>query len=63
MFRIRLQMKNVWKIIYDVIEYYYFYESKVKFPKYFLMKYRAEYNIPKFVPHCVKKNIQQVGLE
>ena len=56
-------MKNVWKIIYDVIEYYYFYESKVKFPKYFLMKYRAEYNIPKFVPHCVKKNIQQVGLE
>ena len=49
--------------IYEEIEDYYFNESKVKFPKEFLMKYKMEYNVPQFIPYAVKKNIQQVGLK
>ena len=47
----------------ELIEDDYFHESKVKFPKEFLTKCKAEYNAPQFIPHKAKKIIQQVGLE
>ena len=45
------------------MEDYYFNESKVKFPKEFLTKFKAENNVTQLIPHEVKKNIQQVGLK
>ena len=55
--------KPPWKTIYELIEYEYFDESRVKPPKQFLTKFKAEYNIPRLIPHEVKKNTQQFGLE
>ena len=55
--------KQQCKTIYEVIEYDYSYGSKIKFSKEFLMKNKAEFNVHQFIPHHVKKNIQQIGLE
>ena len=35
----------------------------LKFPKYFLLKFKQELNISHFVPVDVKKIMQQIGLE
>ena len=56
-------MKNPQKTIYKFIEDEYIDKSKVKLPKQFLKKCKAEYNVPQFIPHEVKKKIQQNGLE
>ena len=46
------------EVIYDD----YFNESKVKYQKYFLVKYKAEFNVSPFIPHDVREKIQQVGI-
>ena len=56
-------VKQPQRTIYEVIENDYLNESKVKFPIESPIKCRAEFNVPQFIPHDVKKNIQQVGLE
>ena len=63
MTKIILKMENNHEKIYVIIDDDYLYESEVKFTKEFLTKFKAEFNIPQFIPHNVKKNIQQVGLE
>ena len=41
--------------INKVIDDDYFNESKVKFLKQSLVKFKAEFNIPQLIPHDVKK--------
>ena len=36
---------------------------KVDFPKEFLLKFKAEYNVSHFIPVGVKKEIQNISLE
>ena len=40
----------------------YFDESRVKFHKDFLTKLKSVFNVPQFVTHKFRKNIQQIGL-
>ena len=55
--------KEPWKIIYEVIDGDPFDVSKIKFPEELLIKCKEEFNVPKFIPHHAKKNIQQVCIE
>ena len=56
-------MENNHRKIYQLIEDDYFDESKVKLPKDLLIKCKEEFNSPRFIPHDVKKKIQQVCLK
>ena len=51
------------QIIFEVIDDQYFKQTDVKFPKYFLIKWKLYHNVYNFIPVDVKKTFQQIGLE
>ena len=58
----KMNTKQQWNKIYEVIDDEYFEQSDVKFTKEFLIKCKKQFNETHFIPVEVKKK-QQVGLE
>ena len=55
--------KNPRKTIYEVIKEYYLDKKKLKWPKDFLMKWKAEFNAPQLIPLDAQNKIQRVDFE